>query len=544
MSAMQKRKTAIIYARVSSARQADDGLPVDSQIEQGYKRAETLEADVLKVFTDAGISGRTDARPAFQDAVNYCKAYSVDYFICWSTSRFARNQIDAGLYKRSLEKAGCRVVYVSIDIDNRTDSGWMLESFLAIFDEHYSRQVSSDTLRSMLKNARDGYFNGGRLPLGYKTYQDGKRKRLMIDQDEAQLVRDIFKMCQEGNGAKLIAMHFNDRGLLNRGRKWQKNTVTMLLKNDIYSGNVVFNRTNNKTGIVRPRDEWIITKSHEAIIEEEKFMAVQAMISSRAPVIGAASSRSGYVFTGMLRCGTCNQCMQMETANGRSAYYHYYNCSGALKGKGCSNRRMTADELDDYLVSFILEKVLTRENIVTTIKDLQEGSASWLKERAKRRTTINVAMRTAETSLRNLYSLLELHGKDAPNLQDLTSRLRELKDERMKLEQQLINLEQEHVPEAYITDYDVQEMCDMMIDVVKTSTDPKKLRQFFASFIKSIEIRDSIARIEYHPDRIVTRSLNPVHSEGVWLPDRVLLRTKSIEFDLPSKFIRKPALAA
>jgi len=87
---MPRNPTAIIYTRVSTARQADDGLPIESQIEQGYKKAAALDADVVRVFTDAGISGRTDERPSFREAVRYCKAYSVEYFICWSTLSKAR----------------------------------------------------------------------------------------------------------------------------------------------------------------------------------------------------------------------------------------------------------------------------------------------------------------------------------------------------------------------------------------------------------------------------------------------------------------------
>lgn len=60
---------------------------------------------------------------------------------------------------------------------NRTDSGWMMESMLEIFDEHYSRQISADTLRSMSKIERGGYFNGGRVPYGYTAVQDSRGVR-------------------------------------------------------------------------------------------------------------------------------------------------------------------------------------------------------------------------------------------------------------------------------------------------------------------------------------------------------------------------------
>ena len=241
--------TAIIYARVSTSRQADDGLPIESQIDQGHKKAVALGASVIRVFTDAGISGRTDERPAFRDAIAYCKAYGVDYFICWSTSRFARNKLDAALHKRDLEKCGTRVTYVSVDLDNRTDAGWMMESMLEIFDEHYSRQVSADTLRSMIKNARDGYFNGGRVPFGYRAIPDGKRKRLAIEESEAQIIRDIFSLYLSGMGCKAIAMTLNERARLRKNLKWNKNIVTATLKNDVYTGKVADTATSPRKAL-------------------------------------------------------------------------------------------------------------------------------------------------------------------------------------------------------------------------------------------------------------------------------------------------------
>ena len=78
-------KTAIIYARVSTARQADDGLPVESQIEQCRAKASSIGARVVQVFRDDGISGRTSKRPGLLGAFSFVEEQRIDYFICWST---------------------------------------------------------------------------------------------------------------------------------------------------------------------------------------------------------------------------------------------------------------------------------------------------------------------------------------------------------------------------------------------------------------------------------------------------------------------------
>ena len=513
--------TGIIYARVSTSCQADDGLPIESQIDQGHKKAVALGASVIRVFTDAGISGRTDERPAFRDAIAYCKAYGVDYFICWSTSRFARNKLDAALHKRDLEKCGTRVTYVSVDLDNRTDAGWMMESMLEIFDEHYSRQVSADTLRSMIKNARDGYFNGGRVPFGYRAIPDGKRKRLAIEESEAQIIRDIFSLYLSGMGCKAIAMTLNERARLRKNLKWNKNIVTATLKNDVYTGKVVFNRADNRSGKIRPREDWIITPSHPAIIEEEIFMSVQEIFGERAPAEGGGSPHSGFVFTGLLRCGKCGLAMRSENGTGRSRRYHYYNCQTAQKGCGCENRRIAAADLDQWLIQSIMDKILTRERLVDTIAELHELTSQWVKDRARRREELVKNLRGVESRLKKLFDVLELHGKDAPNMADLTQRLRELKQQRNDLDLQLVALEEEEMPIIPITEDDVQEMADLLRDIVVTTDDKKKLRLFFSSFIDQIVVNDKGVRIEYRAEKLVNRTgFDTVRSKAGWLPDQ------------------------
>jgi site-specific DNA recombinase len=516
---MDKQK-AIIYARVSTQRQADDGLPVESQIEHAHRKAEVLNADVLRVFTDAGISGRTDDRPAFQEAVRYCKSFGIQYFICWSTSRFARNKLDAALYKKELEKSGTRVIYVSMDLDNRTDSGWMMESMLEIFDEHYSRQVSADTLRSMVKNARDGYFNGGRVPLGYETRADGKRKRVEVNESEAGIVREIFRMCADGCGAKVIAMQLNKDERLNRGRRWNKNTVLNLLKNRIYIGQIVFNRTNHTTNTIRPQDEWIITQAHDPIIEEGVFMEIQQRFGVRAPEDGGGSPNSCFVFTGLLKCGKCGAPMHTTSAKGRSKRYHYYNCSSAQRGEGCVPRRIPAHDFDVWMTEVVLNKILTHDMLVSMIEDLHELTSKWVKERAARRADAVKELRDVETKLRNLFSVLELHGKDAPNLGDLTTRLRELKDQRDRVEARLIKIEEEDMPETIVNDIEVGEMAEILRDIVKTTNDPKRLRLFFSSFIKEINVEADCVLINYDKSRLINRTgFDVVPSKARWLPD-------------------------
>lgn len=532
-------KKAIIYARVSSARQADEGLPIESQIDQAQKKADSLAAEVMRTFVDAGISGRTDDRPSFQDAILYCKAFSIDYFICWSTSRFARNKVDASLYKRDLEKSGTRVVYVSVDLDNTTDAGWMMESMLEIFDEHYSRQISTDTRRSMIKNAHDGGFNGGRPPFGYLVIPWGKRKKLAIDPQEAEIVRHIFKRYLAGYGTQSIASDLNQKKITTRQGSWNKGTITNILKNEVYLGRVIFGRKKNR--VERPRSEWIIVESHEAIIKEDDFMQVQDIFSQRTQEYAPSTSSATHLFAGMMICAKCGSAMQIETATGRSKTYSYYNCRAFLKGNHCQARRIPCQQFDDYLLNEILSKVITKESMIEIISGIRTLSATWVKERKERREMLVTKLRETETRLKNLYEILELHGQSAPNLSDLAPRIRTLKTERDDIEAELLNLEGIQTDSIEIDDNQLQEAADLFRETMVQSADKTKTRTVLASFIDQIQISDSSVKIKYNPHKLMNRAMGAVHSDDIWLPDHPKIRTENVLIFLDERFIRKTA---
>ena len=214
-------KSAVIYARVS--KQKEESVSLEAQIEQCTLRAQALGASVIKVFTDDGISGREARnRTAFLKAKVYCEAANVDYFITWSTSRFARNVMELFMSEAALKDIGTQLECLNADINDETDSGFINKVFNGAMDEMYSRQVARDTLRSQKQSAAAGYFTGGGLPFGYRTVKDGVRSRLDVDPDEAHIVAKMFNLSLDRLGMQAIALMLNAAGQLRRGRPWEK----------------------------------------------------------------------------------------------------------------------------------------------------------------------------------------------------------------------------------------------------------------------------------------------------------------------------------
>lgn len=529
----QQQPTAIIYARVSSAGQAEEELAIQSQVEQCERKAAALGARVLRVFKDEGLSGRSVAwRPAFQRARDFCLARGVSYFITWAPSRFARSKTDSAFEKQQLRRAGTKVVYAANDIRAETDEGWLSESIMEVVDELYSRNIAKDTLRSMVKNAEDGFFNGGRVPFGYRVVDAGKRRRLEVEEDEAPIVRRIFAAYAGGAGCKVIAMDMNRAQLLKRGQRWNKTSVALLLKNHRYIGVSVFGRRGHQDRSTRPESEWITTASHAPIIDRDTFERVQAIMGSRAPGSGQGSPHSQHVFTGMVRCH-CGVNMKIETATGRTKRYSYYNCGAAIDGRGCPGQRINADVFDRWAMGELLDRLFTEERLQAVVESVHQAAGRWIHDRKEQRDLLVRELRATERRRDKLFELLELDGKDTPGLADITSRLRGHKDRIVEIEAMLEDLER--APAIPPGTVDLAQVREELRSVIEESISPERQRLFFAAFIASIEVREEAVTFTYHPDRMVNHlaSESAVHSKEIWLPERGFMRTAALLAEFP-----------
>ncbi|WP_373369489.1 zinc ribbon domain-containing protein [Laribacter hongkongensis] len=213
--------------------------------------------------------------------------------------------------------------------------------------------------------------------------------------------------------------------------------------------------------------------------------------------------------------------MQTESATGRNRIYHYYNCSRSQKGGGCKNRRVSAEQFDNWMVDSILDRVLTPQQVTAVIRDLTELQSSWAEDQDRRRTAITRELRDTVSRRRKIYELLETHGVDVPNLGDLTHRLRELNARAKALEEQIVAIDNEPVPAFDLDERELASATELLASTVRETTDPKRLRQLMSSFIERIMLNQADLQVEYRPDLIMDekRREHMVHGVESWLPD-------------------------
>ena len=514
-------KRAVIYARVS--KQREESVSIEAQIEQCTARAAQLGASVVQVFLDDGISGREARnRAAFLKAKAYCEAANVDYFITWSTSRFARNLMELFKSEAELREIGTRLECLNADTDDETDAGFISKVFNGAMDEMYSRQVARDTLRSQKKSAEAGYFTGGQMPFGYRPVKDGQKTRLEIDPDTAPIVLKAFELCLQGGlGVQAIALQLNHLGMLRAGKRWGKNTVNYMLKNEVYTGVKTFNKTHRKTRKIKPRDQWVQVASHPALVSKDDFEKVQAMMEQRMPHGGhGGTPLSTFLFTGLVECGICGEKLQISNGTGRNGMrYSYYGCMAHKKGAPrCLFRKVRADLLDEWLLGEILEHVITPATMAEAMEDLIGASVEWVRERETTRAALVKQLRQVEAGRDRLLEVLEAAGKDTGDLAQVLKRLRERGAEIEQLQRDLTALETMPAP-GRISKIDPVVAVEVMREVIDVS-DTKKKRAFLGAFIQKVVLETGVATVDYRTDGLIhAGTKTSFHSVNRWLLD-------------------------
>jgi len=378
-----------LYARVSTTRQAENDLSIPDQLRQMRQWAERNGHVIVKEYIEPGASATDDKRPMFQTMVSDAalKPAPFQIIIVHSFSRFFRDLVEGAMYQRKLMKLGVHLESITQHTSNDS-AGQMQRHMIMLFDEYQSKEISKHVLRGMQENARQGYFNGSKAPYGYKTYDAGQtgfrgryKKKLTIDETEAEIVRDIFSLYVHGKdsprmGAKEIAKHLNVKGVPLRGtRLWNSHMILAILSNPTYAGNYQFNRHNAKMRQIKDKAEWV-TVPVPAIIDQELFDKATTLRAANSPKQSVPRREtSPTLLTGLVRCGHCGAGMVMAT--GKSGRYRYYKCGSRIRrgNVACRSGNIPMEKLDNLVLDAFRQKVYTPEHIRAVVDTLRKQTS-------------------------------------------------------------------------------------------------------------------------------------------------------------------------
>jgi len=222
-------KTAVIYARYSSERQTEQSI--EGQIRECTEFAKYNDITIVDTYIDRATTGTNDNRTAFQRLLKDCTKQAWDIVLVYKLDRFPRNKYEMAIHRKTLRDNGIKLISAKENIPDSPE-GIILESLLEGMAEYYSAELSQKVKRGMRESRIKGQFTGGYLLYGYKV----ENKKVVIDEDKAEVVRRIFKEYASNVFIKDIVAGLTNDGILNRGKAFAKNTIHHMLKNEKYAG--------------------------------------------------------------------------------------------------------------------------------------------------------------------------------------------------------------------------------------------------------------------------------------------------------------------
>ena len=211
-----EKKRACIYIRVSTEAQEAEGYSLEEQERLCKAAIESKQWKYIRTYTDGGFSGKTVDRPALQEMLKDVKSGMLDAVMIYKLDRLSRSQKDTlTIIEDYLLPNKVDIVSLKETLDTSTPWGRAMIGILASFNQLDRETIVMRTTMGRRAKAKAGGYTGGRPPIGYTI----KNKELVIDEREAWIVREIFKMRRQKKSFRKIAEELEERGVLGRDRK-------------------------------------------------------------------------------------------------------------------------------------------------------------------------------------------------------------------------------------------------------------------------------------------------------------------------------------
>ena len=377
----ENKYVADLYLRLSKEdgdKEESDSIGNQRLLIEDYLKS-MPDITVHKVRVDDGYSGVDFLRPDFMAMMEDIKAGIVNCVIVKDFSRFGRNYIEAGRYIQVLfPRTGVRFIAVNDAYDSLSTHGYannIIVPFKNMVNDAYCADISVKVRSHLEIKRKKGDFVGAFAVYGYtKTTDESKRKRLVIDDFAADVVRDIFRWKLGGLSAEGIAQRLNDSGVLspleykrflgmkftsnfkiNSTAKWTAKAVFRILENAVYTGVLEQGKRTKPNYKVRalsnvPKDKWICHEgTHDAIIDSIAFETVQKLL--RQDTRANKKGNSVYPLSGVILCGDCGAAMVRKTTTKGEKVYPYYVCSKHRADKTvCSTHIISFTECENAVL--------------------------------------------------------------------------------------------------------------------------------------------------------------------------------------------------
>ena len=365
-----------IYTRKST----EEGLEqefnsLDAQREAGeaFIKSQRHEGWIARSerYDDGGYSGGTMDRPALKRLMADVEAGRVDCIVVYKVDRLSRSLMDFSRLVETLDHHGVSFVSVTQQFNTSTSMGRLTLNMLLSFAQ-FEREVTAERIRDKFTASRKrGKHMGGVPPLGYDI--DRAQKKLIVNPEEAKLVRHIFRRFLKIGSATKLAQELNETGHRTKswttlsgnkreGRVWDKGHLYRALNNPLYVGEV------QHKGQRYPGE-------HDAIVDRATWDRVRSILARNCQVRGNRTrARTEALLRGLIRCAHCDSAMGPTFTKRRGKTYRSYLCVKAAKrgAKTCPVRRVSAGEIEGAVIGQLRAVFRTPEVLARTIRKVRE----------------------------------------------------------------------------------------------------------------------------------------------------------------------------
>ena len=424
----------VLYTRLSKddkeKDKEDDSNSIVNQKKILAKYAQDNRLSHPFFFTDDGISGTTFERPDFQAAIALVEAGRVKNFVVKDMSRFGRDYLKVGFYTEVMfSDMGVRFVAINDAVDSSLGDNDLVP-FRNLFNEWYARDTSKKVRSVARARGMAGEPLAANPPFGYLKDPKNKKK-WVLDEAAAEVVRQIFAYCMDGLGPGHIATrlkeakietptaHWHSLGLKTNKQPpldpydWEATTVMTILSRREYLGHTVNFKTHRKSYkskkvLINDLSEQVVFENtHPAITEQEVFDRVQQIRSNKRR--HNSSGRVG-LFSGLTYCADCGSKMYLSSGASKTPDQDNYVCSGFR------SKKVQCDS-SHYIRMMVLEKMVLEDirrvtsfaaqNEAEFVAMLQaEGAVKGQKELAAAKRNLSKAqsrLMEIDTIIRKMY---------------------------------------------------------------------------------------------------------------------------------------------
>ena len=336
------------------------------------------------IYADDGISGtNTKKREEFNRMIADCMDGKIDMIITKSISRFARNTLDCLKYIRQLKERNIPVFFEKENINTLDAKGEVLLTIMASLAQQESQSLSQNVKLGLQFRYQRGevQVNHSRF-LGYTKDENG---RLVIDPDQAEVVRRIYREYLDGYSTDKIAAGLECDGILTGAGnpRWHTSTVAKILRNEKYMGDALLQKTYTVDYLSKKRiknngimPQYYVENDHEAIIPKEIFMRVQDELVRRRLVKVSPNGRkhgfsSNHVFSQMIVCGECGELFRRVHWNNHGCRSIVWRCVSRLQPASviCHARTVNEEVLKNVVVQAFNELLGSRSTYQKRLRD-------------------------------------------------------------------------------------------------------------------------------------------------------------------------------